>query len=407
MEELPSSLPSRNLRQRLGGIEREISDLFFKLLESRTPSTGKGPPRSATLHLSLELLYPSNGHGAPSSSSSSPGEPAGPRADQLFLQLQRAADRYAERCAAFPPGRVYCHWCRSFSCEHSLAPDSRCVFGGYSATGQPRWPELASVLLDRKHPDIESIYRDPPTPIAILWDGDELSREQLPVYGKRSPIFRILGQAALGYLLLPEGGNGMRTPLAATIQVVETQNGATPLALNVLGRLRDGTPAFQAIEESTDARLSSALLVARREIEEISLLRSSRRRRQRERRQRVMAALQRLARNVERIYRQRLRRTQHSQGRHLERGRPASSALKDALHATPQSIYRDIEEKTWVVLGPKNRVHVFNDDALHVTSVVYPGETVRQRTTRGKWMTPRQAEMSAFQEALRRRASAH
>ena len=118
-----------------------------------------------------------------------------------------------------------------------------------------------------------------------------------------------------------------------------------------------------------------------------------------------MGALQRLARNIERIYRQRLRRTQHSQDRHLERGRPASSALKDALHATPHSIYRDVEEKTWVILGPKNRVHVFNDDALHVTSVVYPGETVRQRTTRGKWLTPHAAEMTAFREALRRRAA--
>ena len=31
-----------------------------------------------------------------------------------------------------------------------------------------------------------------------------------------------------------------------------------------------------------------------------------------------------------------------------------------------------------VVIGPKNRVHIFNDNALHVTSVVYQGETIRQ-----------------------------
>jgi len=400
LEEFHSSLPSRNLRQRLSKIEREISELFFGLLDTRAPGPrAHAPLRSAKLHLNLELAHPSHGGGAHSTDT--------PASDQLYLQLERAADRYAERQSTFPPGRVYCHWCRSYSCEHSAAPDSRCVFGGYSPTGQPRWPELASVLLERKHPNIESIFRDPPTPLALVFDGDDLSSEQLPIYGKRSPIFRVLGQVAVGYLLFPAGvpGNGRRSPLAATIQVVETQNGSAPLILNVLGRLPDGTTAYQAIEESTDARLSAALAVVRREIEEISLLRSSRRRRQLERKRRVMGALQRLARNIERIYRQRLRRTQHSQDRHLERGRPASSALKDALHATPQSIYRDVEEKTWVILGPKNRVHVFNDDALHVTSVVYPGETVRQRTTRGKWLTPHAAEMSAFREALRRRAA--
>ena len=85
-------------------------------------------------------------------------------------------------------------------------------------------------------------------------------------------------------------------------------------------------------------------------------------------------------------------------------GRPASTALQDALQASPESIYRDVEEQTWVVIGPKSRVHVFNDGALHVTSVVYPGETVRARTTRGKWRTPPEDELAAFREALRKSA---
>ena len=55
-----------------------------------------------------------------------------------------------------------------------------------------------------------------------------------------------------------------------------------------------------------------------------------------------------------------------------------------------------------MVLGPKNRVHIFNDKGLHVTSVVYPGETVRQRTSGGKWRIPDAGEKAAFQEALRR-----
>jgi hypothetical protein len=110
----------------------------------------------------------------------------------------------------------------------------------------------------------------------------------------------------------------------------------------------------------------------------------------------------RLARNLERIFRQRRRRTHHAQDRHQNRGRPASTAFHDALHAAPASVYRDVEEKTWVILGPKNRVHIFNDAGLHVTSIVYPGETVRQRTTRGKWRVPPAEDLSAFRTALGR-----
>jgi hypothetical protein len=55
------------------------------------------------------------------------------------------------------------------------------------------------------------------------------------------------------------------------------------------------------------------------------------------------------------------------------------------------------------VLGPKNRVHVFNDDARHVTSVVYPGETVRARTLRGKWRKAQADELARFLAALRGR----
>jgi hypothetical protein len=69
-------------------------------------------------------------------------------------------------------------------------------------------------------------------------------------------------------------------------------------------------------------------------------------------------------------------------------------------------MYRDVEERTWVIVGPKNRVHVFNDEALHVTSVTYPGETVIQRTTRGKWVRPRPEDLASFREALEGRAGA-
>ena len=119
-----------------------------------------------------------------------------------------------------------------------------------------------------------------------------------------------------------------------------------------------------------------------------------------------MTALGRLTRNLERIFRQRIRRTKHSQDRHLNRERPAAAALQDAMSARPDEIYRDVLESTWVVLGPRSRVHIFNDAGHHITSVVYPGETVRRRKSQGKWRAAPPEQVRDFQETLSRSTSA-
>ncbi|MFP6739146.1 MAG: hypothetical protein VCD34_10440, partial [Planctomycetota bacterium] len=104
-----------------------------------------------------------------------------------------------------------------------------------------------------------------------------------------------------------------------------------------------------------------------------------------------------------RIYRQRTRRTQHSEARHRNKARPASKALADALAAKDPSICRDVEENTWVILGPRNRVHIFNDAGLHITSLSYPAETIRHRTTRGKWLRAKPAALEEFRRCLQDR----
>jgi hypothetical protein len=113
-----------------------------------------------------------------------------------------------------------------------------------------------------------------------------------------------------------------------------------------------------------------------------------------------MRILNRLARTIDRIYRQSFRRTRHAQVRHRNRERPTSTALGDALHARRDSVYRDVGESTWIIVGPKNRVHVFNDSGHHVTSVVYPGETIRRRTAQGKWKRGTPEELEAFRRSL-------
>jgi len=383
--------PAGALRRRLDELQEELSSAFYRLYAERQELTGlSGDPRPATLELSLEL---------------SPDGGADGSADQLYRQVRDAAARLADRSAAFPWGHVYCYWCRSFTCGHSTPPEPRSVFSEYSPTGQPLWRELSSLLLERGDPRIEDIFRNEGgAPISLVQSGHELAARQLAVYGKSSSIYRILGQISLGYLVHPRATNGDRAPFAVTFQAIAGYGDSAAAQLNVLGVLPDGSAAAQALDEHFDPRITDAISTTRRRLADIALTTVARRRRARERSRRTLAALHLLAKNLDRIFRQGQRRTRHSQDRHRNRGRPASVALRDALNAGRGSVYRDVEEKTWVIIGPKNRVHVFNDRAMHVTSIVYPGETVRQRTTRGKWISPREEEVRDFLDALHVRA---
>jgi len=395
-----------DIAARLHVAEREITAAFHELVARRRAKTGVSgeTPARSTVELRLELPAA----GTVAAGAALPG--------QLVDQVRRAAETLADQSAVFPSGRVHCYWCRSFDCEHSSAPDCRHVFHGYSATGQPLWSELTSVLLERRDPRVDLLYEEPPATITIVQSGDELAAAQLPIYGRDSGVYRVLGQLVVGYLSTPAGharsssGHGQasgraRSAWAITLHAVQGSPSAGVL-LNVIGRLPDGTPAFEAIEEAADARLADALWNGRRRLAEIPLDAVPRRRRCRERKRLVLDSLRRLSSNLERIFRQRTRRTRHSEDRRSNKQRPLSTALSDALAAKDGAFYRDVEERTWVVVGPKNRVHVFNDGGLHVTSVSYPGETVRHRTTRGKWLRPCIEEIAAFRDALAVRSGA-
>ena len=376
-------------RKRLLEIEQEFAEIFYEFISLRRAATGVDgkTPESAPLTLKLHLDNPALA-----------GNPA--PASFLETQLRRKAEEIADRSAVFPTGKVYCYWCRSFDCSHGQPETPRQAFSGYSPTGQPEWNELTSILLDRKDPRIDLLHHSNPATLTLVQSGYELAHDQLTTYGKRSGIYQILAQATVGYL---SGGKDSRKPehhYALSLQAVQAGGGRGPVSLNILGRLPDGRTGFESVEESESPRLLDAIRKAGRHLGDIEVSSLPRRRRGREKQRRVMDVLRRLSRNIERIYRQRSRRTRHSEVRHRNKARPASTALADALAAKEQSIYRDVEENTWVILGPRNRVHIFNDAGLHITSLSYPPETIRHRTTRGKWLRAKPDALEEFRRRL-------
>lgn len=400
-----SQAADSSLRERCLSIHRQLGEILARVFQRQGIPAHRRPKVTIDLRAEFEI-------GAESSTSES-----GQRfANELLDQIQTRALEGREG-APFAVGRLHCFWCNGSDCRHSRPPQPSFVFGGYSPTGEPVWLDFASFALERGHPLIDWLYRDAAPPIHLLVPGSELHREQLGVYGKGSARFRVLAQLLIGYVPLRasmEGGSSRgKSRLALSIQVVECREPRTRHYLNVVGLLGDGGAAELELEGHLEPRLADALAAARVKLSDLSLgaCRPARARkgaaghrpsRGRESDRLALRLLQRLARNLERIYRQSHRRTQHSQTRHLNRERPASTALRDALAAKSADIYRDVQTDTWVVIGPRNRVHVFNDAGQHVTSVVYPGESIRKRTASGKWKREEEPRaVNAFLERIR------
>ena len=387
--EHPSPGPD-NTRKRLLEIEQELAEIFYELVNRRRTRTGIDgkTPDSSQVKLDLHLDNPDIAKGpAPTSF--------------LESQLGRRAEQIADRSAVFPSGKVYCHWCRSFDCAHSEPSTPRQAFAGYSPTGQPGWNEFTSILLQRGDPRIDLLHQSNPATLTLVQSGRELADDQLATYGKRSGVYRVLGQAAVGYLSAGKDSRRAENRYVLSLQAVQAGSGRGPISLNIIGQLPDGGSGLQAVEEFESPRLLDSIRKTSRHLSDIDVNSLPKRRRGREKQRRVLETLRRLSRNIERIYRQQTRRTQHSETRHRNKARPSSKALADALRAKESSIYRDVEKNTWIVLGPRNRVHIFNDAGLHITSVVYPPETVRHRTTRGKWMRPKADALDSFRKHIR------
>ena len=341
--------------------------------------------------------------------------------DQLFKKVHELAQDHSRENKAFPVGKVHCFWCGSFDCTHAVPPEPRFVFKGYTPTGEPTWTEFGALALELHHPQVHSMYGKSPSPLTMVVAGSELTQDQLSVYGKHSNLYRVLGQVLIGYLPSKERQRSepqRRGRVALTVQAVETNHLSRRFHMNVVGVFPDRQLVAPFLEESFDSRLCDALASARSKLAELALSggsgddprdprhgRRSRgpgRSRYADRERRVLRVLRRLARNIDQISRQSTRRTHHSQERHRNRERPASTALRDALGARGEAIFRDTRERTWIVVGPRNRVHIFNDGGQHVTSVIYPGETIRKRTTLGKWKSCPEEECAEFQDRLRR-----
>ena len=227
------------------GLERAILKAIRRLWRDEI-GRGKGRPRD--LDFNLKFTVEADG---PWEIIADP-----PLEEQIRSRLMEGAARQR----VFQAGRIYCYRCESSTCGHSAPPEPGRVFGGYSSTGLPQWMELTQLLLQIRHPRLDLVYQSPGRHLAAAFqDGTSLRGSQLKVFGRHSRTYDILAQVVFGYLRLsPPGAEEGETDLTAfTIQAVEIRGGPgrPRIVLNIIGCLRDGTPAYEALADRTHLRV--------------------------------------------------------------------------------------------------------------------------------------------------------
>jgi len=312
----------------------------------------------------------------------------------LEQRIRAAVQEMEIRAEAYQEGRVYCYRCESSRCPHSVPPRPGCVFGGYASTGRPLWPDLLQVLLEQKCPNIDRLYASTGHDLAVAcMPPESLKHRQLAIFGKESKTYDILGQLVFGFLDMSgtDSGHGEKERVAFTVQAVESRNrdGSPRIELNVLGRLHNGEPAMDAVRGPFQSRVFHTIASARRSLR--TLAAPGRRPGAPQGPPAAwkpaahsMDHLRRLARTLERLGAQRGRRTAHAEERRSVR-RHSSNAWQDAANAPDELFLWDEHRRTVVVVGPKNRVHVFSADARHVTSLLLQSGELESRQRRKRW----------------------
>lgn len=331
---------------------------------------------------------------------------------ELESEVARLREQVRLDRLGYRSGHVFCHWCSSPVCEHSGPPDSRSIFVGYAPVGQPRWREFASWMVEIRDPRLDRLFQERALPLATFCTGDSLRASLLPEYQCDGSPYRIVGQVVAGFFRVPTLRVEFERGLVLTAQLIERRlsGGEPSYSLNLISRLPAPHDLPATLAERTSPLLTAFVENLRQEVRKLQLELASARnlgRRMSIARCREVASqcLERAPALLDKLLRRTERRTRHAEKRTLDPGRPTASAHSDTLAASAENLLYDRLERTVIVRGPRNRIHVYRADGTHITSVIYPGETIRDRLRAGRWQRLDLDAVQALRSAVRERGS--
>jgi hypothetical protein len=320
-------------------------------------------------------------------------------AERLVRTIDRLLDDAVQRAAVFRPGHAYCHRCDSAACEHSTPPSCRHVFTSYSPTGTPRWEDFAQLCLNRKHPEVDRLYQQPPAFLTLVQEKPELHSGMLQAFDNGS--YELLGQITAGFFPVHARAEEGRGVLALTVQAAASrpERSRPRFGLNLLGRTPAGEELKMLWERQDDLPWRRAVRWAQSALHTLDT--GGRRRISREALQERIGGIMRgLARRLERDQRARGRRTRHAEQRHLSGERPTRKAVDDARDARDDAFMVDESSGAIVVLGERGRTHFFTGEGQLVSSVRYGKEAVARKIKYRKWREAKPEEREALRSHL-------
>jgi hypothetical protein len=325
----------------------------------------------------------------------------------LYRQLQHIMAELAAATDAFQPGRVYSFRAGNATSADAVPPSPTAVFAGYASTGAPFWTDLHQALLDAGDERVGLLFADKPRILSLITRGRDLKAQLLSVRGRLAIGYNILGQIAAGYYLAPND-QGMPERFAVTAQIVETRSADRTfrLALNLIGRMPDGTPLHDAVLHD---RLPELALVCRPVATALRRCERAVRALPQDAPDTARTAvlgcipqvLARMAERLQRCHRQAVRRTRHAQQRREDK-RPVQCAWDDARAADVEAFFIDRQHGTLIVRGPRSRVHAFARDGRHVTTFRLQGQELERRLLQRLWIAAPADDIADFRAALAR-----
>jgi hypothetical protein len=299
--------------------------------------------------------------------------------------------------------RAWCFRCESFLCDHSTPPTALSVLQQYEPTGRPCWLDFASFLYHRRDPRAEAVAERSAGIVAVVQTGEEVTEQRIEAFGGSSPQVEILSQLVAGPF--PVGDGTGSDEGALTLQWLRVRRGSPArgqykLVFHELGDAR----LLDMAGSVADPGLARILTHARAAARTHPWQHTSRKPAGASDpfREFAVAHAHELARDLQHYYSARSRRTRHAQKR-VEGGmRPTAHAFPEARAASDEDIRIDQQTKTYVLLGRNSRVHFFNKQLQHVTSVRFAGEAIRARIDTNRWRRATKDEVVAFRTLLER-----
>ncbi|MEZ5988978.1 MAG: hypothetical protein R3F30_07615 [Planctomycetota bacterium] len=149
-----------------------------------------------------------------------PGE-AGRAARRLMDSLRGRLEHEVLQSGRLVPGRAWCFRSDSYEDPSCRPLDPRQVLVGYGLEGRPRFADLVTLAIERKHEEVDALLAGKEGAVSFVETGRSVTADLEPAFDPAAAPWRLVGQAMIGLFQSNEEGRRV----ALTLQVLERKDG--------------------------------------------------------------------------------------------------------------------------------------------------------------------------------------